>query len=57
MTTSLVVIQRSGLTDCVQASRWVPASYSRETSGAAQNMPASSGTAISDPVIGGIEWK
>src|SRR6266705_4060086 len=54
---TFVVIQRSGLTDWVQASRWVPASYSRETSGAAQNMQASKGRAIRAPVNGGIVWK
>ena len=57
ISTILVVIQRSGLIDCVQARRCVPASYSRDMSGAAQNIPASSGIATSAPVTGGIEWK
>ena len=57
ISTIFTVIQRSGLTVCVQASRWVPASYSRETSGAAQNIPASSGIAMSAAVNGGMVWK
>ncbi len=56
MIASRVVIQRKRLIDCVHTRRWVPASYSREISGAAQNMPTSKGTAISEPVTGGSQW-
>lgn len=50
-----VISHRSGLTDCVQTNRCVPASYSRATRGAATNMPATMGTAIRAEMNGGIE--
>ncbi|HEY2983340.1 MAG TPA: hypothetical protein VGJ38_04260 [Jatrophihabitantaceae bacterium] len=56
MIATLVLIQRRRLIDCVQTNRCVPDSYPRETRGAAQNIPTSSGTAISEPMTGGSQW-
>ena len=57
ISTTLVVIHLSGLIDWVHARRCVPASYSRDTSGAVQNIPARIGRAMRAPVNGGMVWK
>ena len=43
VTPSLVASQRVRVTDWFQASRWVPVSSSRATSGAPQKMPMTAG--------------
>ncbi len=46
-TTSFVASHRPRVTPCVHASRWVPSSSSRASSGAPQNAPIAAGTPIS----------